>query len=92
MLRGPDVQQSGLFSRESVECRIPANRPLRAVRALLDEALAATGQGLSPACAGGGSCPVSPAQLERALMLRVPHPICTERLFTAPLDHNPLFR
>ena len=40
-MRGADVQQSGLFSYVSVESRIPANHPLRAVRALLDEALAA---------------------------------------------------
>ena len=40
-MRGTDVQQGGLFSYVSVEDRIPANHPLRAVRALLDEALAA---------------------------------------------------
>jgi|APFre7841882724_1041349.scaffolds.fasta_scaffold33818_1 hypothetical protein len=32
--------QGGLFSYVSVESRIPANHPLRAVRSLLDEALA----------------------------------------------------
>lgn len=40
-MRGADVQQGGLFSYVSVESRIPANHPLRAVPALLDEALAA---------------------------------------------------
>jgi hypothetical protein len=40
-MRGTDVAQGGLFGYVSVESRIPANHPLRAVRAPLDEALAA---------------------------------------------------
>lgn len=43
-MRGADVQQSGLFSYMSVESRIPANHPLRAVRGLLDEALGTMGR------------------------------------------------
>src|ERR1017187_6370037 len=39
-MRGTDIQQGGLFSYVSLEERIPADYPLRAVRALLDEALA----------------------------------------------------
>jgi hypothetical protein len=39
-MRGTDIQQGGLFSYVSLEERIPADHPLRAVRALLDEALA----------------------------------------------------
>jgi len=31
-MRGADVQQGGLFSYVSVESRVPASRPLRAVR------------------------------------------------------------
>ena len=34
------MQQSGMFSYVSLESRVPAAHPLRAVRALLDEALA----------------------------------------------------
>jgi hypothetical protein len=33
-MRGADVQQGGLFSHVSVESRIPANHPLRAVRTM----------------------------------------------------------
>src|SRR5438128_2205550 len=38
-MRGSDIQQSELFSYGSVEERIPANHPLRAIRAMVDEAL-----------------------------------------------------
>ena len=39
-MRGTDVQQSGMFSYVSLESRVPAAHPQRAVRTLLDEALA----------------------------------------------------
>ena len=40
-MRGGDKRQDGLFSYASLEARVPANRPLRAVRTLVDEALKA---------------------------------------------------
>ena len=46
-MRGTDVQQGGLFSYVSLEGRIPAEHPLRGVRALLDEALASMSRDLS---------------------------------------------
>ena len=38
-MRGNDQQQDGVFSYVSLEQRVPASHPLRAIRKLVDEAL-----------------------------------------------------
>jgi len=38
-MRGEDRQQATMFSYLSPEQRVPADRPLRAIRGLVDEAL-----------------------------------------------------
>ena len=38
-MRGSDEQTSGLFSYVSCEARVPAEHPLRLIRAVVDEAL-----------------------------------------------------
>ncbi|EJC84237.1 hypothetical protein Rleg4DRAFT_6041 [Rhizobium leguminosarum bv. trifolii WSM2297] len=38
-MRGSDIQTAGLFSYVSCEARVPTNHPLRAIRAIVDEAL-----------------------------------------------------
>ena len=42
-MRGEDVQQDELFSYGSLEERVPADHPLRPIRAMVDEALRALG-------------------------------------------------
>jgi transposase len=91
-MRGADVQQGGLFSYVSVESRIPANHPLRAVRTLLDEALAAMSRDFDRVYAEGGRSSVPPERLVRALVLQVLYSIRSERLLMEQLDYNLLFR
>ena len=38
-MRGSDDRSEGLFSYVSCEARVPADHPLRAIRAIVDEAL-----------------------------------------------------
>jgi hypothetical protein len=38
-MRGNDQQQDGVFSYVSLEQRLPASHPLRALRVMVDEAL-----------------------------------------------------
>ena len=38
-MRGPDDRSEGLFSYVSCEARVPQGHPLRAIRAIVDEAL-----------------------------------------------------
>ena len=40
-MRGEDERGGGLFSYVDMEARVPADHPLRAIRVLVDEALAA---------------------------------------------------
>lgn len=38
-MRGGDIQTAGLFSYVNCEGRVPTGHPLRAIRAIVDEAL-----------------------------------------------------
>ena len=84
-MRGADVQQGGLFSYVSVESRIPANHPLRAVRTLLDEALASMSRDFDRVYAEGGRSSVPPERLW-ALVLQVLYSIRCRSAFRA---HSP---
>ena len=91
-MRGTDVQQSGLFSYVSLEERVPADHPLRAVRALLDEALSSMSRDFERVYAEGGRASIPPERLVRALTLQILYSIRSERLLCEQLDYNLLFR
>jgi transposase len=91
-VRGADVQQSGLFSYVSLEERVPANHPLRGVRALLNEALETMHRDFERVYAEGGRASIPPERLVRALILQVLYSIRSERLLCEQLDYNLLFR
>jgi transposase len=91
-MRGTDVEQSGLFSYISIEERVPAQHPLRRVRALLDEALGSMSRDFDRVYAEGGRESVAPERLVRALVLQVLYSIRSERLLCEQLDYNLLFR
>ena len=91
-MRGTDVQQSGLFSYVSVESRVPAEHPLRAVRVLLNEALESMHRDLERVYAEGGRASIPPERLVRALTLQILYSIRSERLLCEQLDYNLLFR
>ena len=91
-MRGTDVQQGGLFSYVSLEERIPAEHPLRGVRALLDEALASMSRDFERVYADGGRASIPPERLVRALTLQILYSIRSERLLCEQLEYNLLFR
>ena len=91
-MRGADVQQSGLFSYVSVEERVPANHPLRGVRALLDEALQSMHRDFERVYAESGRASIPPEPLLRALTLQILYSIRSERLLCEQLYYNLLFR
>jgi transposase len=88
-MRGADVDQGGLFSYVSMEDRVPAGHPLRA---LLDEALKSMSRDFERVYASGGRESVAPERLLRALVLQVLYSIRSERLLCEQLDYNLLFR
>ena len=69
-----------MFSYLSPEQRVPADHPLRAVRALTDHALKTMSRRFAGLYAKTGRPSIPPEQLLRALLLQVLYTIRSERL------------
>jgi transposase len=91
-MRGDDQQTGHLFSYVSPEQRVPADHPLRAVRRMTDEALAALAPALDTLYATTGRPSIPPEQLLRALLLQALYTVRSERMLIEMLDYNLLFR
>ena len=91
-MRGTDVQQSGMFSYVSLESRVPADHPLRGIKALLDEALSGMSRDFERVYAAEGRPSIPPERLVRASTLQILYSIRSERLLCEQLDYNLLFR
>ena len=91
-MRGQDEQTSHMFSYVSPEQRVPADHPLRAMRALTDEALRSMSRRFAGLYATTGRPSIPPEQLLRALLLQVLYTVRSERLLMEELHYNLLFR
>ncbi|MCG5528046.1 MULTISPECIES: IS5 family transposase [Halorhodospira] len=91
-MRGEDVGQQHLFSYVSLESRIPANHPLRHIRALVDELLESVSEELDAVYSYTGRPSIPPERLVRALLLQALYSVRSERLLMEQLDYNLLFR
>lgn len=91
-MRGQFQEQSGLFSYISPETRVPAGHPLRAVRELVREVLAAMHGDFAALYAMAGRPSIPPEQLLSALLLQVFYGIRSERQLMEQLNYNLLFR
>lgn len=91
-MRGDDVQQGAMFSYVCLESRVPAGHPLRGIKGLLDEALAAMSGDFDRVYAREGRPSIAPERLVRASTLQVLYSIRSERLLCEQLDYNLLFR
>ena len=91
-MRGHDEQTTHMFSYLSPEQRVPADHPLRAVRALTDEALQTMSRRFASLYATTGRPSIPPEQWLRALLLQVLYTVRSERLFMEELTDNLLFR
>ena len=91
-MRGHDEQTTHMFSYLSPEQRVPADHPLRAVRALTDEALQTMSRRFASLYATTGRPAIPPEQLLRALLLQVLYTVRSERLLMEELNYNLLFR
>ena len=91
-MRGDDGDSGTLFSYVSCEARVPSDHPLRAIRAIVDEAL----EVLSPEFEGLysklGRPSIAPEKLLRALLLQAFYSVRSERQLMEQLDYNLLFR
>ena len=91
-MRGDDEQQASVWSYIPLEQRVPADHPLRALRAMIDEALRELSPQFSQLYAKVGRPSIAPERLLRALLLQVLYSVRSERLLMEQLDYNLLFR
>ena len=91
-MRGNDQQTGHLFSYLSPDERVPANHPLREIRQMTDEALAALSERFELLYARVGRPSVPPEKLLRALVLQILYSVRSERLLMEQLQYNLLFR
>ncbi len=69
-MRGDEKQQTAMFSYVDLEQRVPAEHPLRAIRQMVDQALADLSLHLEALYARRGRPSIPPEQLLRALLLQ----------------------
>jgi transposase len=91
-MRGSDNQQSELFSYGRTEERIPEKHPLRAIRAMVDEALKDMNDRFNRIYGDDGRPSIAPERLLRALLLQMLYSVRSERMLMEQLSYNLLFR
>src|ERR1700716_4407825 len=91
-MRGSDERTGELFSYVDLEKRVPAKHPLRLVRGVVNEVLAALDRDFSKAYAASGRPSIAPERLLRALLLQAFYTIRSERQLMEQLHYNLLYR
>jgi transposase len=79
-MRGPDTQQSSMFSYLSPEERIPSSDPLRPIRTMVDVVLAGLSSRFEGMYSAFGRPSIAPEKLLRALLLQIFYSVRSERL------------
>jgi transposase len=91
-MRGEGQDQGVMFSYVTMEQRIPADHPIRAIRAMVDEAMRGMDAAFSAMYARRGRPSIAPERLLRAQLLMVLYSITSERRLMEQLNYNLLFR
>ena len=91
-MRGDDVRTDGLFSYVSCEERVPADHPLRPIRAIVDEALEVLSPEFAKLYSPIGRPSIPPEKLLRALLVQAFYSVRSERQLMEQLDYNLMFR
>ena len=91
-MRGEDGRSVGMFSYVRLEERVPADHPLRAIRAMVDAALGDLSRTLGKLYSDLGRPSIPPERLLRALLLQAFYTVRSERQLMEQLDYNLLFR
>lgn len=91
-MRGKMDRQPSMFYALDVETHIPADHPLRAIKQLVDEDLAAMGPLFDRAYSDQGRPSVPPKRLLKALLLQALFSIRSERQLCQRIDTDLLFR
>jgi transposase len=91
-MRGDERGSEGLFSYLRLEERIAADHPLRAIRTLVNEALASLSGRFDELYSHTGRPSIAPEYLLRATLLQAFFTVRSERQLMEQIDYNLLFR
>jgi transposase len=91
-MRGSDERSGELFSYVDLEDRVPAGHPLRLIRRIVNEVLAALDGEFTKLYADSGRPSIAPERLLRALLLQAFYTIRSERQLMEQLHYNLLYR
>jgi transposase len=91
-MRGGDERSGSLFSYVDLEARVGKDHPLRAIRLLVNEALAALAKDFSALYSPIGRPSIPPEKLLRAMLLQAFYSIRSERQLMERLEFDLLFR
>jgi transposase len=91
-MRGTDDKQASMFSVISPERRIPADHPLRRIKAMADEILAGLSATFDAMYSKVGRPSIPPERLLKSQILIALYTVRSDRQFCEQLDYNLLFR
>lgn len=91
-VRGGDERTGELFSYVDLEVRVRRDHPLRAVRAIVNEALSTLEREFAALYSPIGRPSIPPEKLLRAMLLQAFYSIRSERLLMERLEYDLLFR
>lgn len=91
-MRGGDTRTGELFSYVDLEDRVRHNHPLRAIRLIVNEALASLGGEFATLYSPIGRPSIAPEKLLRAMLLQAFYSTRSVRLLMERLEYDLLFR
>jgi len=91
-MRGLDERSGSLFSYVGLEARVPQGHPLRAIREIVNAALADMDGAFCALYSPFGRASIAPEKFLRALLLQAFYSIRSERQLMERLDFDLLFR
>lgn len=94
-MQGPDTFTESLFSVKKLDDFVPATHPLRAIRAMVNDALSQLEDlfaAMYEDASKGGRPSIAPQKLLRAMLLQMLYSVRSERLLMEQVQYNLLFR
>jgi transposase len=91
-MRGSDEETGALFSYQSPESLVPSDHPLRAIRVVVNGALARLSPEFSKLYSPYGRASIAPEKLLRTLLIQAFFGIRSERQLMEQVRYNMLFR
>lgn len=91
-MRGSDAVTGALFSYVDLEERVPADHPLRVIRAVVNEVLLALDADFGAMYSDFGRQSIPPERLLRGSLIQAFYTVRSERQLMEQLDYNLLFR